>query len=127
MTVAVAVTPVHVTDMVEVPAVGPAVNRPVLVIVPPPTTDQVGVVVMVVPLPSFVTAVNCCVPPTGMVAEVGEMVTDVTGLKSVLLEQPAMNSTANTPATIARAMRAREARDSRVRLLMALFIELLLS
>jgi hypothetical protein len=82
---------------------------------------------MVVPLPSFVTAVNCCVPPTATVADVGEMVTDVMGLKSVLLEHPAMNSTANAPATTTRAMRAREARDCKVRLLMTLFIELLLT
>lgn len=127
VTVAVAVTPLHVTDTVDVPGVEPAVNNPVLVIVPPPTTDQVGVVAIVVPLPSFVTAVNCCVPPTGMVAEVGVMVTDVIGLKSVLLEHPAMNSTANAPATTARAMRARDARDCRVRLLMTLFIGLLLT
>jgi hypothetical protein len=131
MTVAVAVIPlqVTVTVLVNVPAVVPAVNRPVWEIVPPPaTTDQVGMVpVMILPLPSFVTTVNCCVPFTGMVAEVGEIVSDDMGLKSVLLEHPAMNSTASTPATITRAMRAREARDCKVRLLMALFIELLLT
>jgi hypothetical protein len=35
------------------------------------------------------------------------MVSDDIGLKSVLLEQAAMNSTANALATITRAMRAR--------------------
>src|SRR6202040_1535547 len=45
MTVAVAVTPLQVTDtvLVNVPAVVPAVNSPVLVIVPPPAvTAQMG-------------------------------------------------------------------------------------
>jgi hypothetical protein len=111
MTVAKTVIPLQVTAtvLVKVPAVVPAVNRPVCVMVPPPaTTDQVGVVpVIVLPLPSFVTTVNCCVPPVARVADVGAMVSDDMGLKSVLLEHAAMNSTANNPATITRAMRAR--------------------
>jgi hypothetical protein len=131
MTVAVAVIPLQVTTtvLVNVPAVVPAVNRPVLEIVPPPaTTDQVGwVPVMVVPRPSFVTTVNCCVPPVGRVAEAGVMVSDVIGLKSVLLEHAAINSAANAPATTIRAARAPEARDCKVRLLTAMFIELLLT
>jgi hypothetical protein len=131
MTVAVTVIPLHVTAtvLVNVPAVVPAVNRPVLEIVPPPaTTDQVGVVpVMILPLPSFVTTVNCCVPPVGRVAEVGAIVSDDMGLKSVLLEHPATNSTANAPATMTCAARVREARDCKVRLLMTLFIGLLLT
>jgi hypothetical protein len=128
MTVAVAVIPLQVTAtvLVNVPAVVPAVNRPVLEIVPPPaTTDQVGrVPVMVVPRPSFVTTVNCCVPPGARVAEAGVTVSEVMGLKSVLLEHAAINSMANAPATMTRAARARDARDCKVRLLMALFIEL---
>jgi hypothetical protein len=103
--------PLHVTAtvFVNVPAVVPAVNKPVVEIVPPPaTTDQVGVVpVTVLPLPSFVSTVNCCVPPAARVAEVGLMVSDDMGLKSVLLEHAAMNSTASAPATTTRAMRAR--------------------
>jgi hypothetical protein len=111
MTVAVTVMPLHVTVtvFVKVPAVVPAVNSPACVIVPPPaTTAQVGVVpVIILPFASFVTTVNCCVPPTGTVAEVGVRVSDDIGLKSVLLEHAAMNSTVNTLATITRAMRAR--------------------
>jgi hypothetical protein len=111
MTVAKEVTPLHVTAtvFVKVPAVVPAVNKPVAEIVPPPAaTLHVGVVpVMVLPLPSFVSTVNCCVPPGASVAEAGETVSDVIGLKSVLLEHPAMNSAANALATITRAMRAR--------------------
>jgi hypothetical protein len=126
MTVAVTVIPLQVTAtvLVNVPAVVPAVNSPVLEIVPPPaTTDQVGwVPVMVVPRPSFVTTVNCCVAPVARVTEVGEMVSDVIGLKSVLLEHAAINKTANAAATMTCAMRAREARDCRVLLLMTLFI-----
>jgi hypothetical protein len=38
-----------------------------------------------------------------------------------------MNNAASAPATVTRAMRAREARDCRARLLMTLFIELLLT
>jgi hypothetical protein len=111
MTVAKEVTPLHVTAtvFVYVPAVVPAVNNPVDEIVPPPaTTLHVGFVpVMVLPFPSFVTTVNCCVPPGASVAEAGATVSDVIGLKSVLLEHPAMNSAANTLATTTRAMRAR--------------------
>jgi hypothetical protein len=111
MTVAKEVMPLHVTAtvFVNVPAVVPAVNNPVAEMVPPPaTTDQVGVVpVMVLPLPSFVTTVNCCVPPGASVAEAGATVNDVIGLKSVLLEHPATNSATNTLVTTTRTMRAR--------------------
>jgi len=62
---------------------------------------------MVLPFPSFVTTVNCCVPPVARVTEVGAMVSEVMGLKSVLLEHPAMKSAANALATITRTMRAR--------------------
>ena len=86
--------------------------------------SSIGIHVLALPVTP---AVNCCVPFTGTLAEVGEMVTDVIGLKSVLLEHPAMNSTANAPATMTRAVRAREARDRKVRLLMTVFIELLLT
>jgi hypothetical protein len=62
---------------------------------------------MVLPFPSLVTTVNCCVPPAASVAEAGETVSDVIGLKSVLLEHPAMNSVASALATITRTIRAR--------------------
>jgi hypothetical protein len=111
MTVAKEVMPLHVTAtvFVNVPAVVPAVNNPVAEMVPPPaTTLHVGVVpVMVVPFPSLVSTVNCCVPPGARVADVGAMASDDIGLKSVLLEHPAMNSAANTLATTTRTMRAR--------------------
>jgi hypothetical protein len=131
MTVAVTVMPLHVTVtvFVNVPAVVPAVNRPVGEIVPPPaTTAQVGVVpVITLPLPSFVTTVNCCVPPGASVTEAGVTVSDVMGLKSVLLEHAATNNTANTLATTTRAMRARCARDRTTRLVITLSIEPLLT
>jgi hypothetical protein len=131
MTVAVTVIPlqVTVTVFVNVPAVVPAVNRPVGEIVPPPaTTAQVGVVpVITLPLPSFVTTVNCCVPPGASVTEAGVTVSDVMGLKSVLLEHAATNNTANTLATTTRAVRARCARDRTTRLVITLSIEPLLT
>jgi len=131
ITVADTVIPLHVTVtvFVNVPAVVPAVNRPVWEIVPPPAaTAHVGVVpVMTFPFPSFVTTVNCCVPFTGIVAEVGEMVSDEMGLKSVLLEHAATNNTANTLATTTRAVRARCARDRTTRLVITLSIEPLLT
>jgi hypothetical protein len=98
-------------------------------IVPPPaTTDHVGVVpVMVFPFAAFVTTVNCCVPPGASVAEAGATVSDVIGLKSVLLEHPAMNRAANALATITRMMRARWARDLTTRLVVTLSIEPLLT
>jgi hypothetical protein len=77
---------------------------------------------MTFPFPSFVTTVNCCVPFTGSVTDVGAMVSDVIGLKSVLLEHAATNSTANALATITRAMRARCARDRATRLMLTLSI-----
>jgi hypothetical protein len=122
--------PLQVTDtvLVNVPAVVPAVNSPVLLRVPPPATrDQVGLTDRTLPSRSFATTVNCCVPFTGTVAEVGEIVSDVTRRKSVELLQAAVNSPANATATMTRAMRARGARDCRVRLMMTLFIELLLT
>jgi hypothetical protein len=56
------------------PAVGPAVNRPLLVIVPPVAAH----VTAVLELPVTV-AVNCCVCPDCRVALVGEIPTDTTG------------------------------------------------
>ena len=55
------------TVFVKVPAVVPAVNRPVaaLIVPPPATTDQSGVIATTLPLASLPTAVNCCVPPVG--------------------------------------------------------------
>jgi hypothetical protein len=85
---------------------------------------------MVFPLLSLVTAVNCWVPPTGIVTAVGEMVTVavVPGPEESL--QAAMKKAANAAAIRARAIRARgmRARVSarRVLLVMALSMELLL-
>ena len=50
----------------------PAVNSPAAVIVPPPaTTDQAGVIGTTLPLASRPTAVNCCVPLTTRVTGFG--------------------------------------------------------
>jgi len=106
--VAETVTPLHVTDTVEVPTVAPAVNSPVWVIEPAPeVTDHVGVTARTFPFAAFATAVNCCVPFTGMLAEVGEMVSDVVVRTSVELLHAAVNTPANATATTTRAMRAR--------------------
>jgi hypothetical protein len=63
MIVAEADTPLHVTTtvLVNVPAVVPAVNNPVCVIVPPPAaTDQTGLLFgRTLPSLSVITAVNC--------------------------------------------------------------------
>src|SRR5450759_1468777 len=130
MTVAVTVIPLQVTDtvLVNVPATVPAVNSPVWVIVPPPaTTDQVGVTARTLPFDALATAVNCCTPPGARGAVVGVTVSDVTVQRSVERLHAAVNSPANATATMTRAMRARGARDCRVRLMMTLFIELLLT
>jgi hypothetical protein len=127
MTVAVAVTLLQVTDTVIVPAVVPAVNSPVLVIVPPPETDQIGFgIARTSPSEFFATVVNCCVPFTGRVVEVGEMVIDAVTPGSLVPLHPAVNKPASATAARTRARRARGASAFRVRLLMTLFIELLL-
>src|ERR1700730_3314104 len=130
MTVAVAVTPLQVTDTVlaYVPAVVPAVNSPVLLIVPPPAlTAQMGFgIARMSPLEFFATTVNCCVPPGARVTEVGDMAIVAVRPGSVLLLQPAAKTPARATAARTRARRARGASAIRVRLLMTLFIELLL-
>jgi len=61
------------TVLVNVPAVVPDVNRPVVVaIVPPPaTTDQTGTMGMTLPMASLPTAVNCCATDVPSVTGVG--------------------------------------------------------
>jgi hypothetical protein len=87
VTVAVPVTVplVATTKLVNVPAVTPAVYKPVDVIVPPPTaaTDQVGVNESVIPAASFATAVNCCVAPAATLAGFGETVIVASGPAAV--------------------------------------------
>ncbi len=58
------------------PAVEPAVNSPLELIVPPPLTDQVkvGCGFSGLPVWSLAVAVNCCVPPVTTEAEDGETV-----------------------------------------------------
>jgi hypothetical protein len=108
MTVANDVTPLQVTDtvLVNVPAVVPAVNKPVCVIVPPPaTTDHVGVTSRTFPFDAVATAVNCCVPPTDMVAVVGVSARAVVTRGSAELSHAAANTPASATATMTRAMR----------------------
>src|SRR5687768_16530377 len=61
------------------PAVRPAVNRPLVEIVPPPVTDQVnaGAGTMALPNWSIAEAVNWEVPPTFTPALGGETATEV--------------------------------------------------
>jgi hypothetical protein len=130
MTVANDVTPLHVTDtvLVNVPAVVPAVKSPACVIVPPPaTTDHVGVTLRTAPFEALATAVNCCVPLTGMVAVVGVSVSDVVVRTSVDPPHAAESRPAIAIAVITRATRARLPGARKVGLLMTLFIELLLT
>jgi hypothetical protein len=129
--VAVAVMPLHVTEIVVVPGVVPAVNSPVAVIVPPPlTTAQVGVTLRTLPLESLTTAVNCCVPPTASVAVVGETVTVAATRVPVESLQAAVKNPTNATARRRRAARARGisacTTACKARLVMTLFIELLL-
>jgi hypothetical protein len=126
VTVAVAVMPLQVTVMVDVPGVEPAVNSPVLVIVPPPDTAQMPATLRTLPLLFLITAVNCCVPPTGMVAVVGEMVTVEAVCGPLESLHAAVNDPANASANRAAALRARGFSVRRVSL-MTVFIELLLT
>jgi hypothetical protein len=111
MTVAVAVTPLQVTDTLfaNVPAVVPAVYSPVLVIVPPPAlTAQMGSgIARMSPSAFLASTVNCCVPPGARVTEVGEMVIVEVRPGSLVLLHPAAKTPAKATATIIRAMRAR--------------------
>ena len=96
------------TEMVDVPGVEPAVNSPVLVIVPPPeVTAQMGVTASTLPLLFLTTTVNCCVPPTVMVAVVGEMVTVAATWGPVESPHAAMKNPASATAKRTRAVRAR--------------------
>jgi hypothetical protein len=106
--VAVAVMPLHVTEIVVVPDVAPAVNSPVAVIVPPPlTTAQVGVTLRTLPLESLTTAVNCWVAPTAILAVVGETVTVAATRVPVESLQAAVKNPTNATARRRRAARAR--------------------
>jgi hypothetical protein len=131
MTVAEDETPLHVTTtvLVYVPAVVPAVNSPVWVMVPPPaTTDQTGWLFgSVLPSLSTITTVNCCVAPGASVAVVGAIVTDAIVRGPLESPHAAVNSPANATAAIAPAMRARLPSARTVTLFVTLFIELLLT
>ena len=71
---------VAVTVFVKVPATAPAVNSPAPSTAPPPaTTDQVGAMATTLPLASFPTAVNNCVPPTESDAGLGVTVMVASG------------------------------------------------
>src|SRR6266480_700328 len=60
------------TVLVNVPATVPAVNRPVLLMLPPfATTAQVGEIETMLPLASWPTAANCCVALAAKVSELG--------------------------------------------------------
>src|SRR5882762_9298028 len=60
------------TVLVNVPATVPAVNRPVLLMLPPfATTAQVGEIETMLPLASWPTAANCCVALAANVSELG--------------------------------------------------------
>ena len=53
---------------VKVPETVPAVNMPVVFVLPPPAaTDQLGSTEMTFPATSFTMAVNCCAPPVASV------------------------------------------------------------
>ena len=69
------------TVLVNVPAVLPAVNIPVVRLIVPPlaTTAHVGVIATTFPLASLPTAVNCWVIPTPTDDGVGETVIDASG------------------------------------------------
>jgi hypothetical protein len=130
MTVAVEVTPLHVTDtvFVNVPAVVPAVNKPVCVIVPPPaTTDQTGWTFRTFPSDAVGTATNCWVPPVATVAVVGVRASAVVTRGSEVLSHAPANTPANATAVITRAIRVRLLNARKVRLLVMPFIELLLT
>src|SRR6266550_1710532 len=60
------------TVLVNVPATVPAVNRPVLLMLPPfATTAQVGEIETMLPLASWPTAANCCVALAAKVSGLG--------------------------------------------------------
>jgi hypothetical protein len=126
VTVAVAVMPLQLTVMVDVPGVEPAVNSPVLVIVPPPVTAQIPATLSTLPLLFLTTAVNCCVPPTAIVADVGEIVTVEATCGPLESLHAAVNIPANASTARTAILRARGFNVRRVPV-MTLFIELLLT
>jgi hypothetical protein len=112
------------TVLVNVPAVVPAVNRPVCVIVPPPaTTAQTGWrSVLFVPSFSVPTIVNCCVPPVARVTVVGETTIESI-VRGPLSLQAVMAVPANATAIRAPAIRVR-VNARRMGLFMTVLIEL---
>ena len=82
------------TVLVKVPPAAPAVKRPVaaLMVPPPFTTDQTGVMLTVLLLASLPTAVNCCVNP-------GASVTG-SGLTTMLVNGPLATITVAVPLTL---------------------------
>jgi hypothetical protein len=121
---------VAMTVLAYVPGVGPAVNRPDALIVPPPeTTDQVGVSDTLAPAKSVPTAENCCVPFTVRVAGFGETTIADSEPGSLIpcTSHAAADSPASAIAAKTRAARARGASACMMRILMTLLIELLLT
>ena len=129
VTVAVAAIPplTALTVFVKVAGEVPAVNRPELLMVPPPlSTDQVGEIVTVAPEKSLPTAVNCCVAP----------LTSVTGFGATTIVDrepgPLIPCTSHAPtsspdsatAPISRATGTRRDSAAKVRLLIRLGIEI---
>ncbi len=95
--------------LLYVPANPAAVNRPELLIVPPPaTTDQVGVIPTLAPEKSVPSAVNCCVPLTASTCGFGVTVIDanVPGLLTPCTSHAAANSPATASTEMTRARRA---------------------
>jgi hypothetical protein len=76
ITIALLERPALVATTVSGYAVGvvPAVNRPEVLIEPPPTTDHDGVTETSTPVKSAPAAVNCCVPFAVSVRDFGEIV-----------------------------------------------------
>src|SRR6185503_4224441 len=85
------------TVPLNVPAVAPAVKFPLELMLPPPfTTDQTGVIGVTLPPTSLPTAVNCCVPLIRTDPGVGDTVI-VAGAPAVTVTVPAPE----TPPTVA--------------------------
>jgi hypothetical protein len=129
MTVAVPVTPLHVTVtvFVKVPATVPAVKTPVeeLIVPPPLATDQVSPSTLTAfPSSSVPVTVNCCVPPMARVADAGVTVS-VANLWGPELSPHAANNPATTTASRLRVVRPYKGRARTKRLLAKKLIEIL--
>src|SRR5512146_1176772 len=90
----------------------PAVNTPVLVIVPPPaTTDQVGVIATLPPALSLASAVKVIVPPTGTGLTAGLTVMDASSGASTPVDQSRPQERARSAARRLAAPRAAMERE----------------